>query len=178
MRVWVAALWLASGIGSAWAGAPEISRSRGRRGGVVVLWPRVVPATEDPQIQGLAKRLQDRLYAAASEVVDYRRVDVRPEPERVCPRAGCRAPSVSLLLGHQAGGCVLVGFVSPAGDEPADVVPMVGEVELASDKIAFRKPPESSMVVTEFVPCTQIEEAFDDQLVIQMISAHVDAPGR
>ncbi|HHO51341.1 MAG TPA: hypothetical protein ENK18_10815 [Deltaproteobacteria bacterium] len=178
MRVWVGAWLLAAGLSSAWAGAPEISRSKGRRDGVVVLWPRVVPATEDPELRGLAKRLQDRLYAAASEVVDYRRVDVRPEPERVCPRSGCRAPSVSVLLGHKGGGCVLVALVGPAGGSPLDVVPLVGEVELASERLAFRKAPESSMVITEFVPCDQIEAELDDQLVIQMIDAHVDVPGR
>src|SRR4051812_28885981 len=40
---------------------PEISRSRGTAGGVVVLWPRIVPRSEDPAVLDLATRIQAKL---------------------------------------------------------------------------------------------------------------------
>ena len=163
-------------VAEAGANGPEVSRSRGKRDGVVVLWPRVVPATSDPEVLGLAGRLQERLYSAASAVVDYRRVDVRPSPERVCPRVGCRAPTVGLFLGHDEGGCVVVGMVSPPGPEASDVVPLVGDVEMVGNKLAFRSAPERTMIVQEFVPCTDVEARFNDQLVIQLIEAYANAP--
>src|SRR5688500_18623161 len=90
------------------AAGPEVSSSRGRSGGVVVLWPRLVPEAEDPVIVDLARRLQQRVADAAAGSVDARRIDLRPAPERVCPRAGCKTTSLTLMLGHQDGGCALI----------------------------------------------------------------------
>ena len=68
------------------ADAPEISRSVGVKGGVVVLWPRVLPATADPAVQVEAQKLQARLTAMAEAAAPAAPRDVRPTPERVCPR--------------------------------------------------------------------------------------------
>ncbi len=56
-------------------------------------------------------------------------------------------------------------------------MPLAGEVELSSDTVAFRSAPEAAMVVTELTPCSEIEASFDDALIIELIRAHVDAPG-
>ncbi|MBX2801042.1 MAG: hypothetical protein KTR31_25405 [Myxococcales bacterium] len=151
----------------------EISRSRGRRGGVVVLWPRVVPVSDDEGITALAGRLQERAYAAASKLVSYKQVDVRPEPERACPRQGCKAPAVSLFLGHQEGGCVLVASVGPPGAERRSLLPLVGSVELGNESIAFREPMERGLVVREFVPCATLESQLSDELLEQAIGAYL-----
>src|SRR5262249_6485435 len=45
--------------------APEISRSRGTKGGVVVLWPRVWPRSEEPGATELATKVQKRLEELA-----------------------------------------------------------------------------------------------------------------
>ena len=68
---------------------PEISRSGGVTGGVVLLWPRVIPRSEDPQTDQDAAFVQGQLRAAIARALPGRPVDVRPNPERVCPRAGC-----------------------------------------------------------------------------------------
>ena len=151
------------------AGA-EISRTRGSSRGIVVLWPRVVPPTDDPAIQDLAGRMRDRLYAAAAKVVPYRRVDVRPSPQRVCPRSGCRAPAVSVMIGHREGGCVIVGFLHPPG--PVDPHPWAigGQVDLLAT-LDFRDPPERSIVVREFLPCAYVESGFDEAAVVEGLRA-------
>ena len=52
--------------------APEISRSVGQTGGVVVFWPRIVPRSVggDPQMHAIAQRLQERLAAKEIEQID------------------------------------------------------------------------------------------------------------
>lgn len=142
-------------------GSDEISHSRGKAAGVVVLWPRVVPATDDPQIRKLAGMLQERITQQAVSQRGSNLVDQRPEPERVCPRAGCRGSSISLMLGHEAGGCVAVAVVGPPGDEQQTLIPLAGRMDIPEPVVAFRSPPEERVVVREFVPCDQLLDAID-----------------
>src|SRR5262249_26564909 len=82
------------------ADAPEISRSAGVSGGVVVLWPRV-PRDSGATSEGnrkMAAGIQRRLTAIVQRALPGRSVDVRPEPERVCPRSGCTALAVGAVL--------------------------------------------------------------------------------
>lgn len=159
---WVALVWsfLVPSLARA-APGDEISRSRGRTDGVVVLWPRVVPATTDPVILALAQRLQRRLGEVAEEAVDPDRVDVRPAPERVCPSRGCKATSIGLLLGHQAGGCAALAIVGPPDGGMMRLVPIAGKFDVPDASLPFRVPPEDKVVVTEFVPCAQLEMSLD-----------------
>lgn len=143
------------------AAGPEVSRSRGRGGGVVVLWPRVVPETEDPTMIDLARRLQQRLADSATVTIPTNRVDLRPAPERVCPRAGCKATSLSLMLGHQDGGCALIALVGPPGPETQRLIPLVGRFQMDEPYLPFRTPPEGEVIVTEFVPCGELEQRLD-----------------
>src|SRR5690606_37061594 len=99
------------------------SHSKGRKGGVVVLWPRVVPHTDDRDLRLLADKLQERVTQQAIAARGSALVDTRPEPERVCPREGCRATSVSLVIGHQQGGCVVAAVVGPPGTEAQTLLP-------------------------------------------------------
>ncbi len=127
----------------------------------MVLWPRVVPATQDASVQALAGQLQQRLAAVAGEVVDDRRVDVRPAPERVCSQIGCKAASVGLMLGQRNGGCAVVGLVSGPGVVPQQLVPLAGQLQLKGSSVPFRRPPEQLVTVTEFLPCDQLLEGLD-----------------
>jgi hypothetical protein len=147
--------------GLALAAGPEVSHSRGRNDGVVVLWPRLVPETEDPVIVDLARRLQQRVADTAAASVDARRIDLRPAPERVCPRAGCKTTSITLMLGHQDGGCALIGLVGPAGPEPQRLVPLAGKFQMGEPYLPFRSPPEGQVIVTEFVACAELEQLLD-----------------
>lgn len=158
MRAWLLTLgWLAVGAEASAAGdAAEISRSRGKKGGAVVLWPRLVPESADPVLADQAARVQALLAQAVGQQAPA--VDVRPAPERVCPLIGCRAASVGLLLGHQDGGCVAVAVVGPPGPEAQTLVPLAGSVEMVDPALPFRAAPEGKLIVREFVPCTELAD--------------------
>jgi hypothetical protein len=143
--------------------SPEISRSVGEKGGVVVLWPRVIPASSDPKMKALAETLQSRLMEVAEAAAPGAALDKRPEPERVCPRSGCAAAALGAVLVHLEGGCVALGLVSDPGPSPTHIVPWAGVVELAKDEVAFREPPESEVKILDAVPCKDLGKALGEQ---------------
>lgn len=143
--------------------APEISRSAGQEGGVVIFWPRVVPRTDDPEIRKLAGDLQQRLVALVKQAVPDRERDVRPEPERVCPRSGCDAMTVGALLTASSGGCVALALVAPPGTSPQRIIPWGGDVELKYEQVPFREPPESSVTIKDMVSCTELLDKLADR---------------
>ncbi|MCC6523398.1 MAG: hypothetical protein IT373_12135, partial [Polyangiaceae bacterium] len=112
--------------------APEISRSLGAADGVVVFWPRIIPRSTDPATTKLAKDVQDHLVELVKKALPGKAVDVRPEPERVCPRDGCVAMTVGVLLTSTEGGCVTVGLVAGPGKAESHLVPWGGAVQLKS----------------------------------------------
>jgi hypothetical protein len=103
-----------------------------------------------------AAAVQDSLAAAAREAAEERPVDVRPEPQRVCPQGGCAAASVGAVLLHREGGCVVAATVSLPGPSPTRIVPWAGGVELRSTVVQFRDPPESQIRVADFAPCAEL----------------------
>jgi hypothetical protein len=137
--------------------APEISRSVGVRGGVVVLWPRIAPRSEDPQVMALTATIQQRLQQLAQRALPGREVNVRPSPERVCPRQGCEAMTVGASVFHTpTGGCSIVALVAGAGMSPQRLVPWVGTMTLREQVVPFREPPESFILVTDMARCSDV----------------------
>ncbi len=133
----------------------EISRSVGAPGGVVVLWPRIIPRTDDAMVHDIAFKVQARLERIAGKAATS--VDRRPEPERVCPRGeGCRGASLGAVLAVKDKGCAVVAVVGPAGPKDERLVSLAGTVSLRSDTVAFRDPPENNVTVQEFVPCEKL----------------------
>ncbi|MBI5534277.1 MAG: hypothetical protein HY898_16250 [Deltaproteobacteria bacterium] len=146
--------------------APEISRSQGTPGGVVVLWPRVVlprkgEMPDEASTRQLAGRLQAKLASMLRDKFPGVPVDVRPEPERVCPRAGCVAASVGILFTRSGkGGCTATVLASRQGDSPARLVPWAGGVKLKDETVPFREAPELRVRVMDHAACESlIEEA-------------------
>src|SRR5436190_1657928 len=92
--------------------SPEISRSTGVDGGTVVFWPRIVPRSSDPTTHDLAAAVQGRAADIARKAAPGKPPDVRPEPERVCPRAGCVGVSVGVLLVRRGDACAAAALVS------------------------------------------------------------------
>jgi hypothetical protein len=133
--------------------APEISRSVGAQGGVVIFWPRVIPRDVVPQTRDLAAALQRKIRGVVSHALPGRPIDLRPEPERVCPRAGCAAMTVGVLLHRNQNGCVALALVSGPGTAPAKIVPWGGGVRLRADTVPFREAPESQVTVTDYLTC-------------------------
>lgn len=136
----------------------RISRSRGQEGGVVVLWPRVIPASDAPIVHEAAHILQDRMVAAAKKVYPGRPIDVRPSPERVCPQAGCLGLSVgAVLMHHESKGCAAVLLTGQPGRSDSTLTPWMGELTLRSTSAPFRgDPPESFVRVKDFASCRQL----------------------
>jgi hypothetical protein len=141
--------------------APEISRSVGAPGGVLIFWPRIVPGAQAKQTRSLALALQGRLKALVEETLPGRKLEVRPEPERVCPRAGCQATTVGVLIARRGEGCVVVAMVSRPGKSPARLIPWVGKVSLKKEWVPFREHPESHLSIKDFARCDQILAGLD-----------------
>jgi hypothetical protein len=144
--------------------APEISRSRGEKGGVVVLWPRIWPRDDkSPEVHEMATRLQQQLKAIAEKAAPGRPIDVRPEPERVCPRDGCNAATLGAILIHRDKACAAVAFVSGPGTSPGRLLPWAGGIKLASETVPFREPPEEQVSVEDYASCAKLLDRVSDR---------------
>jgi len=144
------------------ADAPEISRSTGAAGGVVILWPRIVGdkgGSGESDTRQIAARLQRRLQAIVARALPGRPVDVRPEPERVCPRSGCAAVAVGAVLSRSGGGCAVAALVSDPGTSAARLVPWAAKITLRHPTVPFRQPPEQEMSVDDFENCGALDAA-------------------
>jgi hypothetical protein len=158
--------------GASTADAPEISRSVGVPSGVVVLWPRIVltrqgPGKPDDATRELARGLQARVSDLVKSAVPGKNVDVRPEPERVCPRSGCTAASIGILFAKAGDGCAAVALVSAPGTSPAKLVPWLGAARLTSDTVAFRGQAEEAVRVTDFSKCATLSGEKDHDADVQ-----------
>ncbi|MCB9693643.1 MAG: hypothetical protein H6736_17660 [Alphaproteobacteria bacterium] len=146
-----------------------VLQTRGRKGAVVVLWPRVIPATDDADVKAAAGAIQRRIDEAIRKTAPMAPRVMAPAPQRVCPRGGCREASVGVLIGHQDGGCVAVALVNPPGESPTELVPLAGDVELRSPTVPFRAPPEEAVIVRDLLPCTQIAGSMDEAKLVAAV---------
>jgi len=139
--------------------APQISRSVGEPGGFVVLYPRIaLPRSSagqvpDSELKSIASQLQQRLAEIAKRVRPNAKIDVRPEPERVCPRSGCKAASLGVVVTRAGAGCAAVALISAPGTSPQRLVPWAAQMRLKEQSVPFREPPERAVGVTDYVRC-------------------------
>ena len=138
---------------------PEISRAVGAQGGVVIMWPRIQRGAGDGDGADLAGRVQRKLYAIAQKAVPGATIDVRPDPERVCPRPkGCVAAAVGAIIRQRGNACAVVALVSGGGPSPQRIVQWAGAIKADVVTVAFREPPEPHIKVTDYVACAKIDE--------------------
>lgn len=143
--------------------APEISRSAGVKGGFVLLWPRMVPRTKDPTMIDMASFVQQRLRQLSERAVNGAPVDIRPEPERVCPKPdGCQGTSVGALVLREKDGCAVLAVIGAPGQANQKVVPWVGSVQLKAESVPFREPPEAIVRVVDWAPCAKVTDSLKD----------------
>lgn len=69
--------------------------------------------------------------------------------------------TVGALLIRKKSSCVIVGLFSPAGKAPAMLVPWVGEMDLKTNVVPFREPPESQVKIRDWAPCAEIDARLD-----------------
>jgi hypothetical protein len=144
------------------ASDPRVSRSAGEAGGVVVLWPRIIPAEEVESSNMIAGLVQDRMKALAERTLPGKPIDVRPQPERTCPQAGCNAVALGVLILRQGESCAAIAFVMPPGtNDSTTLVPWYGGVKLKSSAIPFRGFPESEVTVTDYGRCNDLPASLD-----------------
>ena len=139
--------------------APEISRSAGEAGGVVVLWPRIIPRSSDDETRALATMVQQRVADLVKQTLPNATVDVRPEPERVCPQQGCKAMTVGVLFTRDKESCAVLALVSGSGQSPARIVPWVGDAKVAQETVKFREPPENQVKISDFARCSSLKDS-------------------
>ena len=142
---------------------PEISHSKGVAGGIVVLWPRIIPGTIAEENAGIAAQVQAKVKALAEKALPGRAIDVRPKPERVCPKAGCDAVSINVLFTKNSTACVAVALINAPGTSSTKLIPWGGGVELKSDTIQFRDMPENFVKIKDYVPCDQLITSMAEQ---------------
>lgn len=135
---------------------PEISHSKGVAGGVVVLFPRIIPSATAAENQTHAQAIQQKMKQLVEKALPGRPVDVRPSPERVCPKAGCEAMSIGVLFSRSNNSCMAVALINGPGVSQTKMVPWGGEVALKADPIQFRDPPENFVTIKDYANCDQI----------------------
>ncbi len=137
--------------------SPEVSKETGQAGGVVVLWPRIIPSSIAEQNAATAASIQQHMQQIASKALPGRPMTVRPSPERVCPKSGCAAPSLNVFFTSQGQSCVAVALVAGAGQVPTRLVPWAGQVAFkGGDSVPFRQPPENQITIKDYIPCDAI----------------------
>ena len=109
--------------------------------------------------EAIARELQGQLVQVAQSTAPARARDVRPKPERVCPRSGCEAPSIGALLLHSGGGCAALALVAAPGKANTRLVPWGGVVKLKSPTVPFRDLPENQVTIRDMVSCDQLMSA-------------------
>jgi hypothetical protein len=152
---------------------PEISHSKGVAGGVVVLFPRIIPSAIAGENQSYALAIQQKMKQVVEKALPGRPIDVRPSPERVCPKAGCEAMSIGVLFTRQNNSCIAVALVNAPGVSQTKLVPWGGEVTLKADPIQFRDPPENFVTIKDYANCDQLlaEMANQDSFVEAAVRA-------
>jgi len=140
----------------------HISKSLGEPDGLLIFWPRIIPRDIVDQNHELAAALQRHTRTVVQRNLPARSLDIRPEPERVCPQGGCKAPSIGILLSRKQQGCLVLALISKPGESATKIVPWAGDVRLKADTVAFREYPETQITVADYVPCTSLLSKMDE----------------
>lgn len=140
-----------------------VSTSGGSEGGLIVLWPRVYPAARTSAYKPLANDLQQRMVAMARKAHPGVAIDVRPQPQRVCPDRGCEAAVFGMTLMTMGEACVAVATLARPGKSPWMLARWSSGVKLKAGSTGFREPPESQFTVVEWVRCKDLLKHLDHQ---------------
>jgi hypothetical protein len=135
-----------------------ISQSVGPEGGVVVLWPRVVPSSQAEARAGAVGAVQELLRQLAEQTLPDHPIEVRPAPQRSCPRSGCAAIALGAVVATSGAGCAVAATVARPGQQPTWLAPWTDNAQLRATTVPFREPPESLIHVRDYHPCDELEE--------------------
>jgi len=116
----------------------------------------VIPSSLADATRERVTQVQRLMVALVAEALPGVAVEVRPEPERVCPQGGCLATSLGAVFHQHGDGCVVVATVGPPGRTPRRLAPWGGAVDLKAARAEFRSPPESLLVIRDYLPCSEL----------------------
>jgi len=122
----------------------------------------VVPGEGVDWLREHVVAVQKRLRQIAERVDANAPIDVRPAPQRTCPKKGCAGVAVGALVLWSGNGCAILALVSPPGQEPTSIIPWSGKVQLKKQSVGFRSPPEDQVTTEDMVPCDTITETLDE----------------
>lgn len=150
----------------------RVSTTPGPEGGAVVMWPRIVPFDQSDRLHSKAAALQARLYELTEQALPEAEIDVRPAPQRVCPKQGCACVVVgAALMAAGESGCTAVAWVSEPGVSPAQLFPWAGEVSFKQTPVPFRAPVESQVVMENVIPCSELFTYITEEREQQIVQA-------
>ncbi len=152
---------------------PRISTSRGENGGAVVLYPRIIPASEDPEVLRIAAAIEAHTDALVRATRPKTPVDTRPAPERVCPQAGCKGVSVGSVLVHNGDTCAVAAWVAAPGRSPARPLAWSPGLTTKQASVPFREPVENALAIQDYQHCSTIVASLSarDEAVAEAIRA-------
>lgn len=129
-----------------------VSTSRGQTGGLLLLYPRIIPSASAGALSKAAHTAQESLRLLLAEAYPTTPLDVRPEGERVCIKTGCLATSVGILLVSAGSNCVAVISVTAPGIAEHRLFSWAGKVVM-TPRVPFREFLESYVKVVDMVAC-------------------------
>jgi hypothetical protein len=152
------------------------TREIGEPNELLILWPRIVP--RDSVAPSVAKIAQSHAASLARVTVSDRPIDVRPAPERSCPRTGCEATTLGILLAGDDRGCIAVAMVTPPGVSETTLLPWGGQVLIKDIKIPFGQPPEAQIRIQSSAPCDTLVDTMTsrDEAIAKALHAAMPAP--
>ena len=74
----------------------------------------------------------------------------------MCPRGGCNAPSLGVLLVTQDGSCATVAIIGRPRDGNLTLIPWTGSLDVTDRNVPFREPPESHVVLHDRTACADL----------------------
>lgn len=155
---------------------PTVCVEHGVKGGAVALYPRVIPRQASPEVDALADQLQARVKQTIGAAMPGAPISTCPKPQRVCPQGGCDGLGVGILLLHKGDGCAALALINTPGRSVINLVQWAGKTELKQTRVDYREPPESQVIIEDFVPCAELIDSLQENeaRVVQAIQTNAN----
>jgi hypothetical protein len=151
-----------------------VCANHGVKGGAVALYPRIIPREASPKVEAVADALQLRLRDTIAAAMPGKPIETCPKPQRVCPQGGCDGLGVGVLLLHKGDSCAALGLINTPGRSIIKIVEWGGKTDLKLTQVEYREPPESQVIVNDFIPCDELLDNLQERTpaLIQAIQSN------
>jgi hypothetical protein len=151
-----------------------VCANHGVKGGAVALYPRIIPREASPKVEAVADALQLRLRDTIAAAMPGKPIETCPKPQRVCPQGGCDGLGIGVLLLHKGDSCAALGLINTPGRSVIKIVEWGGKTDLKLTQVEYREPPESQVIVHDFIPCDELLDNLQERTpaLIQAIQSN------